>query len=182
DALDRVLTTTYPADSSLNVAYKYDQTGHGSGIGRLTSLTDAAGSLSRTYDQRGNLLTETRVNGTKTLRTKYSYDAASRIASITYPSNAVVSYRRDAAGRISGVSAKPPGKTSAAVLSGMTYLPFGPATAFTFGSGVSETRAFDLDYRLGNLTDTGSGSSLVQKLTYGFDDADNIHTITDGVN
>ena len=46
DALDRPLTRTYPADSSLNVAFTYDQSGHGDGIGHLTSLTDQAGSLS----------------------------------------------------------------------------------------------------------------------------------------
>jgi YVTN family beta-propeller protein/YD repeat-containing protein len=86
DALDRVLTTTYPADSAENVSYTYDQTGHGKGIGRLTSLTDASGSLSRTYDERGNILTEQRINGTNTLTTTYTYDNASRTASITYPS------------------------------------------------------------------------------------------------
>ena len=47
DALDRPLTRTYPADSSLNVAFTYDQTGHGKGVGHLTSLTDQVGSLSR---------------------------------------------------------------------------------------------------------------------------------------
>lgn len=35
DALDRVLTMTFPADSAENVTYTYDQSGHGDGIGRL---------------------------------------------------------------------------------------------------------------------------------------------------
>ena len=58
DALDRVLTMTFPADNAENVTYTYDQSGHGDGVGRLTSVTDAAGSLSRSYDQFGNLLTD----------------------------------------------------------------------------------------------------------------------------
>ena len=38
DALDRLLTRTYPADSTLNVTLTWDQTtGHGTGIGNLTS-------------------------------------------------------------------------------------------------------------------------------------------------
>ena len=37
DALDRLLTRAYPADSTLNVSMTYDQTGHGSGVGQLTS-------------------------------------------------------------------------------------------------------------------------------------------------
>lgn len=60
DADDRILTRTYPADSSLNVAFTYDQGGHGKGIGRLTSMTDQVGSLSRSYDERGNLITDAR--------------------------------------------------------------------------------------------------------------------------
>ena len=62
----------------------------------------------------------------------------------------------------------------------MAYLPFGPVSAFGFGNGISEARTFDLDYRLGVLTDTGS--ALIQKLTYAYDAADNVLTITDGVN
>ncbi len=38
---------TYPADSSLNVALIYDSPGHGYGVGHLTGVTDAAGSLAR---------------------------------------------------------------------------------------------------------------------------------------
>ena len=69
DALDRVLTVSYPADPAENVAYTYDQTGTGFafGVGRLTSLTDAVGSLTRTYDERGNLTGETRNSGTNRL-------------------------------------------------------------------------------------------------------------------
>ena len=59
DALDRVVMTTFPADPTENVVYSYDQTGtalNSFGIGRLTSVTDAAGTLSsRHYDERGNL-------------------------------------------------------------------------------------------------------------------------------
>ena len=54
DALNRPTSTTYPADASENVIYIYDQPGHGFGVGRLTGFTDAVGSLSLTYDERGN--------------------------------------------------------------------------------------------------------------------------------
>ena len=43
DALDRALTSSNPSDAVKNVAYGYDQSGHGFGVGQLTSLTDAAG-------------------------------------------------------------------------------------------------------------------------------------------
>ena len=40
-----------------------------------------------------------------TLNTVYTYDTASRIASIAYPSGLAVAYARDAAGRITDVDA-----------------------------------------------------------------------------
>ena len=126
DALDRVLTMTFPADSAENTTYTYDQSGHGSGIGRLTSVSDAGGTLSRSYDQLGNLLTDARTTSTATLTTAYTYDTANRIASITYPSGAVVVYTRDTMGRVTSVSAQPSGGASTLVASSIAYKPFGP--------------------------------------------------------
>jgi RHS repeat-associated protein len=180
DVIDRVLTTTYPNDAAENVAYTYDQPGHGFGIGHLTSVKDAAGTLSRTYDDRGNLLTDSRVHGAVLLKTTNTYDSASRIASITYPSGTFVSYTRDSMGRIIGVGAKLPGASSlAAVASAIAYEPFGPVDALTNGNGVKETSAFDLDYRLTTLSD--QGKALVQQLVYGYDHANNVLSIQDKV-
>jgi RHS repeat-associated protein len=180
DAIDRVLTTTYPKDASENVVYTYDQPSHGFSIGHLTGLKDAAGTLSRTYDERGNTLTDTRVNGATSLMTAYAYDPASRIASITYPSSAIVSYARDSMGRIVSVSVKTPGTGSfASVASPIAYEPFGPVDALTNSNGIKETSAFDLDYRLTTLTD--QGTALAQQLVYGYDHANNVLSIADKV-
>jgi RHS repeat-associated protein len=180
DALDRVLTKTYPSDSTENVTYTYDQSGHGAGIGRLTSVTDAAGTLSRSYDQLGNLLTETRTKGTVVLNTAYTYDAASRIASIAYPSGATVSYTRDTMGRITAVAAQPTGGASTPVVSNVTYEPFGPYKGLTNGNGVAEARGFDQDYRLTGITDISSSSTL-QSLAYAYYPTNNVQTITNAV-
>ena len=56
DALNRPTSTSYPGNTNENVAYGYDQSGHGFGIGRLTSVADAVGTLGLTYDERGNEL------------------------------------------------------------------------------------------------------------------------------
>jgi RHS repeat-associated protein len=185
DPLDRVSATSYPADPTENVAYTYDQSGHGFGIGRLTSVSDAAGSLSRSYDERGNVTHEARSHGTLRLNTAYSYDRASRIARITYPSNWQASYVRDNAGRVTSVSARlltasaVPPVGLLPVVSNITYQPFGPVTGSTFGNGVADSRSYDLDYRLLNLAD--SGTATVQNLTYGYDLADNVNAIADAV-
>jgi RHS repeat-associated protein len=180
DAVDRVLTTRYPANATLNVAYTYDQAGHGFGIGRLTSLTDAAGSLSRSYDQLGNLLSNTRVNGTTTLKTVYTYDAASRVATITYPSGWTVSQTRDIMGRIWQLPVTTPASVSAGnAITNATYEPFGPLYTLSYGNGVNESRSFDLDYRVTSLTDTGA--TELQNLSYVYDANDNVSSIADGV-
>jgi YD repeat-containing protein len=180
DALDRILTTTYPADATENVAYAYDQAGHGFGIGWLTSLTGAAGSLSRTYDDRGNRLSETRVSGATTLNTVYTYDAANRIASIAYPSGWTVSQTRDIMGRIYQLPVAAPGGVSAGnAITNATYEPFGPLYTLTYGNGVNESRHFDLDYRVTALADVGT--SAIQGLGYAYDAADNVLSIADAV-
>jgi hypothetical protein len=39
--------------------------------------------------------------------------------------------------------------------------------SFTYGNGVTDSRTYDLDYRMTNVTDTGT--SAVSNLTYGYD-------------
>jgi len=179
DALDRPLTTTYPADSTLNVSRTYDQTGHGFGIGMLTSLTDAAGSLSRSYDERHNMPNETRTSASTNYTTTYTYDKASRPATMTYPSGALVTYTRDAIGRITSVATKAPTYSSVTLASVITYEPFGPVTAIKAFNGDSEAFSFDYDYRMTSLVTTATNGK--QHLAYTYDYADNLKTLTDSV-
>ncbi len=183
DALNRVLTMTFPSDSAENVAYTYDESGHGTGIGRLTSVADAAGTLSRSYDQLGNLLTDARTTSTATLTTAYAYDAANRIASITYPSGATVVYTRDTMGRVTSVSAQPSGGASTLVASSIAYKPFGPDAGLRYGSAGQQTRSFDQDYRLTNVTDLGTVrrglARVAENLSYAYYPTNNVQAITD---
>ncbi len=179
DALERPIAATYPADPAENVTYTYDEAGHGFGVGRLTTMTDAAGQLSRSYDEQGNLLNETRSDGAVTLSTSYSYDAAARMVSITYPSGWTALYSRDSMGRVTGIGAQTPdGSVTLPIASGIAYLPFGPMTALPAANGVTETRGFDTDYRL--LTLAAKGNSALQNLSYSYDAADNVLSTADG--
>jgi RHS repeat-associated protein len=182
DALDRPLATTYPNDSTLNVSRTFDQAGHGFGVGRLTSATDQAGTLSNTFDERGNVTAESRaVTSVGTLATTTTFDAASNISSIKYPSTTLVTYTRNSMGQVTALTAKPPGASSASnVATGVTYEPFGPVTGLSFGNGITGTYGYDLDYRPTTRVDTGT--SAVLNLTYGYDANNSVHTITDAVN
>jgi RHS repeat-associated protein len=176
DALDRVLTTTYPADSKENVTYKYDETGHGFGIGRLTSLTDAAGNLSRSYDERGNVGTDVRTHGSVTLTSSYIYDSDDRLASITYPSGAALTYTYDLAGRLSTFPMTAGGKNWTGYA---LHQPFGPVTSITNYTypGV-EGFSYDLDDRTIEVV-TQSSQQLWMGFGYTYDLANNLKTATD---
>lgn len=164
DALDRITSVSYPAGPAGNIAYAYDEAAPGFGIGHLTSLTDAAGSLTRSYDERGNLVTETRITGNGSHTTSYSYDSASRLSSITYPSGSIVSYVRDAMGRVISVGATPLGGTATMLANNIAYKPFGPWTNLTYGNGIAETVGYDGDYSVTSVLD--AGTATVQNVSY----------------
>ena len=181
DALDRLLTRTYPADSTLNVSITYDQAGHGDGIGHLTSLTDQAGSLSRSYDERGHVTSDARTITGQNYTTGYTFESAGRLSSITYASSGwLISYGRDSAGQISYVSATQPSHSPVNLASYVKHMPFGPASSWTYGNGVTDTRTFDLDYRMTSVRDTGTGD--IQYLSYSWNAFNNVTGITDHVN
>ena len=180
DALDRPLTRTYPADSSLNVAFTYDQSGHGSGVGHLTSVTDQAGSLSLSYDQRGLTTANNRTISSQAYNTGYTYESAGRLATITYASAGwKLTYSRDAAGQITTVTDKPPSSAAVNLATSVTHEPFGPVLSFTYGNGVTDARTYDLDYRMTSVKDVATGN--IQYNSYGYDADNNVHTITDNV-
>lgn len=184
DALDRILTTVFPADPTQNIAYTYDETGTPTtfGIGRLTGVMDAAGSLTRGYDERGNLLTERRISGAEVLTTSYRYDKASRVASITYPSGAVSSYSRDAAGNVTQMPFMAANSDQTYSLASIARLPFGPVTYIHYNNGDNAEFVFDQDYRLTRLAYANDTYVTYLKLAYGYDAANNVTAIKDRIN
>jgi RHS repeat-associated protein len=180
DALDRQTARTFVNDSSLNTAIYYDSSGHGFGVGHLTGGTDATGSFSRSYDERGNITSDAKTINSNTWTSSYSYDSAGRLSSITYASSGwVIGYGRDSAGQIQYVSATQPGHAAVNLAKSITHMPFGPASSWTYGNGVTDTRTFDKAYRMSGVRDTAT--SDIQYLSYGYDANDNVTSITDNV-
>ena len=57
DAVNRMTAKTFPANTSENVSYSYDDATSGKfRIGRLTTITDESGSTTFTYDAHGNVV------------------------------------------------------------------------------------------------------------------------------
>ncbi|WP_239948909.1 RHS repeat-associated core domain-containing protein [Dyella terrae] len=195
DALNRRTATTY-ADGTLNVAYAYDEANSVTGcpasypVGRLTRIIETAVTTVYCYDAHGNVTRKSQTQGTVTDVTAYGYTLADRLASTLTPAGTSIQYSRDAAGRISGVTALPPGTSGAGagnVVTAISYLPFGPIASYTLGNGQTITRTYDANYAvtdvvspalnlhfardaMGNITALGnaSGASPATE-TYAYD-------------
>jgi YD repeat-containing protein len=102
DQLHRVTGKAYSTQScplaSPVVTYTYDSGANARG--KLTGVTDQAGSASYSYDVLGRLSSETRVNAGVSKSLSYDYNLDGSLKTLHYPSGRTVTYTPDSAGRI----------------------------------------------------------------------------------
>jgi len=182
DALNRLVQENHGAGAV--ISYEYDNTSNGNkGLGRLTGMSDPSGSTAWVYDAWGRVTQKRQRVGATELSTQYSYDAAGRLQTQTYPSGRQVSHSY-ANGRLSGLAVD-----GVPQLSNISWQPFGPIKGWTqtaASGNLSRMRSQDLNgqissYPLGSgqrtLAYDGKGR-LVQSGTqiYGYDAADRLTT------
>lgn len=162
DALGRLRAVDYPGTAE-DVTFTYD-VGPSCvfGIGRLCAVVDGSGTTAYAYDPFGNITQQTHTESGVNYVTTYTYDAGDRLVSMTYPDGRVVSYTRDAIGRIMGISATVNG-TSTVLVSNRAYSADGLMTSQALGNRLTETRSYDLQ---GRLTQQSVGS---ETRTYQYD-------------
>jgi RHS repeat-associated protein len=159
DQLNRITGKAYSSAGCTNgqfssgtavIAYQYDQGING--VGRLSSLTDQAGSAAYSYDLMGRISTEQRTITGVTKNMSYTYNLDGSVATATYPSGAVITYTPDPDGRVGMVQdlgnninfvAGPGGLGTSA-----TYAPDGSLTGFLAGAttsfpGITNTFSFN---------------------------------------
>ncbi|MEQ1721321.1 MAG: DUF6531 domain-containing protein, partial [Nitrosomonas sp.] len=149
DALNRPTkrthTTVIGVPNIAALTWSYDNGANG--IGRLTDITDQSGTTTYSYDAHGRLLTKTQITKFNTLSftqsLSYQYDAMGRLQQITYPSGAQITTTYGADGRPSELRIN-----GNALISNITYHPFGEPKSWVWGNGQAYTRSFDLDGRL----------------------------------
>lgn len=181
DILGRVTAKSPQGSPAQEIAYGYDAGTNG--VGHLTSVTDATGITSFSYDHRGNLLSKTQSVGSSNATLGYVYDLADRIVSIAYPSGRIVDYVRDARGRVAQITTREnAGGNPVSLLTLATYESFGSLTTAAFGNGTALLQDWGNDGLLAQkrLYRTGNNSNL-SLLNYSYDLDDNILGITDGV-
>jgi RHS repeat-associated protein len=155
DASGRRVTAVFP-NAADNVAWFYDEPNTVTGcsasapIGRLTRVVEANVSTIYCYDQRGNVIQKSQVQGANTDTVAYTYTNADRLASVTLANGNRLTYRWDYTGHIYDV-ALTTADTNMDLVRDSTYLPLGPIISYDMGytAGVA-TLSYDLNY---NLTD-----------------------------
>ncbi|MFC5435995.1 RHS repeat-associated core domain-containing protein [Rhodanobacter umsongensis] len=159
DALNRRRTTSY-ADTTLNVAYTYDEANTVTGCtsskpkDRLTRVVESGVTTVFCYDSRGNVIQKQQVTPSQTDTTKYTYTVADRLSTVSAPDHTLTTYAYNSDGLVSSVKVTPSGTTSASptVVSAITWLPFGPISSYKLGNGQTVTRIYDANYRVTDLT------------------------------
>jgi RHS repeat-associated protein len=185
DALNRVTGKAYGVAScplsSPVVGYIYDQGTNG--VGKLTSLTDQAGSGSYVYDVLGRITSETRTINGVTKNLSYGYNLDGSIATVTYPSGAVITYTPDSAGRVLSAIDN---TNNINYATAATYGADGALIGFISGKSSSFngiTNSFSFNQRLQPLNiSAASPSATVFSLNYDFHsgngDNGNVYGIT----
>ena len=174
DRLDRLTRRSYSytgSDTAVSlgttqVDYAYDSCGSYS-RGRLCSVTAKKGAtqVSRTaynrYDALGRVLESTQTTGGTPYTMAYSYDRAGNLTSQRYPSDRVVDYVYDGAGRIAGAKTGADGWYAGGTGdNAVEYEPHGGVKQLLLGNGLWEQRRYNARLQptqigLGTATATG---------------------------
>lgn len=135
---------TPPTFPSPVTTYFYDQGSFNgltitNGIGRLTGMTDAAGSEAWSYDAQGNVLADLRTTNGVSKQTSYAYNLDGSLASVTYPSARTVTYATSPAGRAISAIDTASGINYA---TGAHYSPAGDLASIQNGANITSSYIF----------------------------------------
>jgi YD repeat-containing protein len=189
---NRLTAITYPdLFPANNVTYTYGAASQrqpsliGNVVGRITHITDGAGTEDRLYGPLGEIVQETRAipiqgNQVNTYVTQFQYDTWNRIHVITYPdqpNGEVLTYFYDSGGLVNRVN----GNDDAFVLledyaKNIYYDKFGQRLQIDYGNNSHTTYAYDpRNRRLTNvqakLTDIGY---TFHDMTFSYDNVGNL--------
>jgi RHS repeat-associated protein len=153
--------------------WDYDETGHGTSIGRITTVRYPGGSESHTYSIMGLETGVTRCVGTVCATVNQTFDVASRLRSVTYPDGELVNYGYDTAGRLYSVSG---------VVNAMTWSPGGQLKTATFANGTTATYNYRAGREWVDSAQLARGATVLYQMTYGHDNAARVMSTTSSTN
>jgi RHS repeat-associated protein/uncharacterized repeat protein (TIGR01451 family) len=174
-----------PGYSNYTVKYYYDsETGGNEGIGRRTSMVDASGTTTWTYNSLGQPQNETRTIENTPYSSSATFDAFGRPLAQTLPSGEPLTYSYNAMGALSSLSG------ADMYVSQIHYNASGQVTDQVLGNGLLQQSCYDANtLRLASLRayPTGSPQSCVNmnpsnsrlNLSYSYQPNGNISQIMD---
>ncbi|AJQ94338.1 RHS repeat-associated core domain-containing protein [Gynuella sunshinyii] len=176
DALNRPTHIQTSGETNQHLYYSYDVANY-NGIGRLYMMRQDPVRLYYRYNSLGQVTRQTvrmydADNHYTERHTHYAYNAQGQLTRLTYPTGTVLNYEYNDQGQLQHITWQANQNAVAQpLIRDLTYLPFGPATGFTYGNGIQQSYTYDLDYRLTDL------SSRVQDWVYHYDLNSNIEQI-----
>jgi RHS repeat-associated protein len=205
DALHRVTKITY-SNSDPSITFAYDQSSclslpHCDNIGHRTSMTDAAGSESWSFDVVDRIHKEQRTTSSITKSTTYNLDLAGNITSVAYPTGRTVNYTYDSADRPSTAADPANGITYATgfqvspggtCLNNVTcYTPQGTFYALSIGqtssfTGLNLTHSYNNRLQPNEFKASSTGGNAID-ISYNFVDPSNhnaghVYSVTNNLN
>jgi RHS repeat-associated protein len=146
DNINRPLSVTY-SDGTPPVGYSYV-----AGFDRLASITEGpatptpVNSQNFTYDNLGRITSVTQYIDQVPYVIQYTYNLLGQLATITYPSNRVVTQNYDSVGRRASIA-----DGANTYLSGLSYNAAGETLALTMGNGVQGAFTYNDHLQLASL-------------------------------
>ncbi|MEM9540747.1 MAG: FG-GAP-like repeat-containing protein [Cyanobacteria bacterium P01_E01_bin.42] len=177
----------YNSDSSLaeTITYEYDDPSIENGKGALTKIVMPEAIYTFAYDNRGQLKAEkvemdTRGDGSrKTYISRYTYDAAGRPQTITYPDGAIVRHTYNEAGELQTIALKDIGETDFRIYAIYEdYTALGDFRKVTYGNQVESNYQYDSIGRIATNT-TSKGAYTYSNFEYEWNKANKLLRITD---
>ena len=176
DVLNRMTGRTY-SNGDPSVGYTYDQstcigTSPCYNVGRRTSMTDAGGSESFSYDKMGREWGEQRTTNSVTKATSYTYNLDGSLATLTYPSGRMVNYAYNGAEQATSATDT---ANSINYAESATYAPQGAMATLTLGyatgfAGINLSDTYNTRLQP-NEFKASSSAGTAMDLTYGFVDS-----------
>jgi RHS repeat-associated protein len=182
DELNRVTSKTYSSGAP-SVKYVYDDPQVDNGIGRLTSVSNAAAAIEYlAYDPTGRIVEERKtISGEGAFTTRKTYDLAGKLIQHTFPGdNYTVEYHyypgSNLLEKVIGAG------DSHEYVYCSDYLPNGKMGTLVYGNGARTRYTYDpLSLRLTDINTSHNSNTLLGR-SYQYKPSGDIWEITDGVN
>ncbi|MEO0972371.1 MAG: RHS repeat-associated core domain-containing protein, partial [Pseudomonadota bacterium] len=183
----RVIAWRFPSDPTQDQDFRYDYSANNSeGEGRFDRVDDESGYTHRRYQSGGYVSLDRRRITNRTYSTSYRVDNKGRIQRLQTPGRLELVYTYDRQDRVTRITAQrrvrdpqtgqfPPRRN---VVYGASYMAFGDVRSYRYGDTASQTRTYDMSYRLTRQRD-GLGGTFLRDVIYGWTARDNLRVASD---